>query len=74
MQYENNPANAFRDIVRKRNTAGRQYMVMTISPAPTSWASDKNCQITPKWTVHIKIHAKKQIGIRRSRGGGGGRV
>ena len=47
MQYENSPANAFRDIVRKRNTAARPYMVMKLSPAPTSWARDKNCQITP---------------------------
>ena len=47
MQYESNPANGFRDIVQKRNTddgrtAARPDMVMTISPAPTSWAGDKN--------------------------------
>ena len=29
MQYENNPANAFRDIVRKRNTTAWPDMVMT---------------------------------------------
>ena len=42
MQYENNPANGFRDIVRKRNTDAQPDMVMTISPVPTSWAGDKN--------------------------------
>ena len=46
MQYESNPANGFRDIVRKRNTdaqtTSRPDMVMTISPAPTSWAGDKS--------------------------------
>ena len=50
MQYESNPANGFRDIVWKRNTDARMHrrtdarpdMVMTISPAPTSWAVDKN--------------------------------
>ena len=42
MQYESNPANGFRDIVRKRNTDARPDMVMTISPTPTSWAGDKN--------------------------------
>ena len=31
MQYENNPANGFGDLVRKRNTAARPDMVMTIS-------------------------------------------
>ena len=41
MQYESNPANGFRDIVRKRNTDAQPDMVMTISPAPTSWAGDK---------------------------------
>ena len=42
MQYENNLANGFRDIVRKRNAGARPEMVMTISPAPTSWARDEN--------------------------------
>ena len=32
MQYESNPANGFRDIVRKQNTDARPDMVMTISP------------------------------------------
>ena len=33
MQKENNPANGFRDIARKQNTAARPDMVMTISRA-----------------------------------------
>ena len=41
MQYESNPTNGFRDIVRKRNTDARPDMVMTMSPASTSWAGDK---------------------------------
>ena len=41
MQYESTLANGFRDIIRKRNTDARRDMVMTISPAPTSWAGDK---------------------------------
>ena len=44
MQYESNPANGFKDIVRKRHTDARPDMVMTISPAPTSWAGDKKHQ------------------------------
>ena len=42
MQYESNPANGFRDIVRKRNTDAQPDMVMTISLAPTLWAEDEN--------------------------------
>ena len=49
MQYESNPANGFRDIVRKQNTDARPDKVMTISPAPTSWAGDK------KWTFCIEM-------------------
>ena len=44
MQYESNPANSFRDIVRKPTTDAedaRPDMVVTIHPAPTSWAGDK---------------------------------
>ena len=49
MQYENNPANGFRDIARKRNTDARSHgytaaqpdMMMTIYPAPTSWEGVK---------------------------------
>ena len=33
VQYENNLANAFRDIVRKPNTDTRPEMLLTISPA-----------------------------------------
>ena len=51
MQYESNPANGFRDIVRKQNTAARPDMMMTISPAPTLWAGDKYMQILHKY-VH----------------------
>ena len=39
MQYENNMANGFRDIFRKRNTDARPQepdIVMTISPRPQS--------------------------------------
>ena len=46
MQYESNPANAFRDIVRKQNTDARSDMVMTTSSAPTSWAGDDNTLMT----------------------------
>ena len=45
MQYESNPANSFRDIVRKRDTDAQPDMVMTIPPpppAPTSWVGDKH--------------------------------
>ena len=38
--YESDPANGFRDIIRKRNTDARPDMVMTISPAPTLWAGE----------------------------------
>ena len=41
MQYESNPANAFRDIDRKRNTDAQPDMVMKIPAAPTSWAGHK---------------------------------
>ena len=41
MQYESNRVNGFGDI-RKRNTDAQTDMVMTIPPAPTSWAGDKN--------------------------------
>ena len=54
MQYESNPANGFRGIVRKRNTTARQHartaarsdMVMEISLAPTSWVGDKKANRT----------------------------
>ena len=36
MQYENNMANGFQDIVWNQNTDAGPDMVMTISPAPTS--------------------------------------
>ena len=39
---ENNPTNGFQDIVWKQNTDALPDMVMTIIPAPTSWAGDKN--------------------------------
>ena len=42
MQSENNPANGYRDIVRKRNTDAWPDMLLTISPAILrSLAGDK---------------------------------
>ena len=34
MQYENNPAKGFRDIIRKRNRDARPDMVMKYPPTP----------------------------------------
>ena len=53
MQYESNPADGFRDIVRKRNTDARPDMVITISPAPTSWAGEQQS------VTHLIMQAAK---------------
>ena len=45
MQYENNLANGFRDIVREGNVDVRPDMVMTMSPAATSWAGIKGTKV-----------------------------
>ena len=46
VQYENIAASGFWDIVRKRRTAARSDIVMTISPYPTSSAGDKNSLVS----------------------------
>ena len=47
MPYESNPANGFRDILRKRNTDAQTHIRTARhdddhTPAPTSWAGDEN--------------------------------
>ena len=62
MQYESNPANGFRDIARKRNTDAQPHMVMTMSPAPTSLAGDKNeVEMIAKNIIYSLSHHRVKI-------------
>ena len=55
MQYESNPANGFRDIVRERETDARPDMVMTISlpllRKRGAWAGDKKGVKYTAWPI-----------------------